>query len=323
MSVESESSLPKITISEHEKVSRRGVDLFLSAKNNTTTTLQHHQQKEMKTKKKKNSNNDDDDTHFIKVSSKLLQGLRLSPSSSKSKSEEGRTVSSSPSKRTMRLERKTSTLMFPLKKRVGLKKEAHHHPRCWSATSSSGEDDEGGEEEEEEQFTPWSSSRASFDTEEEKEKDYYSRMNEEWCGTQMMDLDQFCANVKTTAVGESDDVEKSRSTTSFLTTEKITKRLLEGWSLARETCSECEMPMMRRNARRGDARWMDEVVCVECEDRDDEPRERFGRRRPGKRLALMEGKPRPPVGTKSFAKLYRGSNYSGEDQEELSPTSVL
>ena len=232
-------------------------------------------------------------------------------------------MSSSPSKRTMRLERKTSTLMFPLKKRVGLKKEAHHHPRCWSATSSSGEDDEGGEEEEEEQFTSWSSSRASFDTEEEKEKDYYSRMNEEWCGTQMMDLDQFCANVKTTAVGESDDVEKSRSTTSFLTTEKITKRLLEGWSLARETCSECEMPMMRRNARRGDARWMDEVVCVECEDRDDEPRERFGRRRPGKRLALMEGKPRPPVGTKSFAKLYRGSNYSGEDQEELSPTSVL
>ena len=316
MSVESESSLPKLTLSEHEKVSRRGVDLFLSAKNNTTTT----QQKEMKTKKKKNSNNDDDETHFIKVSSKLLQGLRLSPSSS-SKSEEGRTVS--PSKRTMRLERKTSTLMFPLKKRVGLKKEAHHHPRCWSATSSSGEDDEGGEEEEEEQFTPWSSSRASFDTEEEKEKDYYSRMNEEWCGTQMMDLDQFCANVKTTAVGESDDVEKSRSTTSFLTTEKITKRLLEGWSLARETCSECEMPMMRRNARRGDARWMDEVVCVECEDRDDEPRERFGRRRPGKRLALMEGKPRPPVGTKSFAKLYRGSNYSGEDQEELSPTSVL
>ena len=59
---------------------------------------------------------------------------------------------------------------------------------------------------------------------------------------------------------------------------------------------------MRRNARRGDARWMDEVVCVECEDRDDEPRERFGRRRPGKRLALMEGKPRPPVGTKAFAK---------------------
>ena len=285
------------------------------------TPQQQHQQKEMKTKKK-NSNNDDDDTHFIKVSSKLLQGLRLSPSSSKS--EEGRTVSSSPSKRMMRLERKTSTLMFPLKKRVGLKKEAHHHPRCWSATSSSGEDDEGGEEEEEEeQFTPWSSSRASFDTEEEKEKDYYSRMNEEWCGTQMMDLDQFCANVKTTAVGESDDVEKSRSTTSFLTTEKITKRLLEGWSLARETCSECEMPMMRRNARRGDARWMDEVVCVECEDRDDEPRERFGRRRPGKRIALMEGKPRPPVGTKAFAKLYRGSNYSGEDQEELSPTSVL
>ena len=234
----------------------------------------------------------------------------------------------SPSKRTMRLERKTSTLMFPLKKRVGLKKEAHQHPRCWSATSSSGEDDEGGEEEDDEyywgeQFTPWSSSRASFDTEEEKEKDYYSRMNEEWCGTQMMDLDQFCANVKTTAVGESDDVEKSRSTTSFLTTEKLTKRLLEGWSLARETCSECEMPMMRRNARRGDARWMDGVVCVECEDRDDEPRERFGRRRPGKRLALMEGKPRPPVGTKSFAKLYRGSNYSGEDQEELSPTSVL
>lgn len=232
-------------------------------------------------------------------------------------------MSSSPSKRMMRLERKTSTLMFPLKKRVGLKKEAHQHPRCWSATSSSGEDDEGGEEEEEEQFTPWRSSRASFDTEEEKEKDYYSRMNEEWCGTQMMDLDQFCANVKTAAVGESDDVEKSRSTTSFLTTEKITKRLLEGWSLARETCSECEMPMMRRNARRGDARWMDEVVCVECEDRDDEPRERFGRLRPGKRLALMEGKPRPPVGTKSFAKLYRGSNYSGEDQEELSPTSVL
>jgi len=138
---ESESSLPKITLSEHEKVSRRGVDLFLSAKNTTTTTQQHQQQKEMKTKKKKNSN-DDDETHFIKVSSKLLQGLRLSPSSSKS--EEGRTVSSSPSKRTMRLERKTSTLMFPLKKRVGLKKEAHHHPRCWSATSSSGEDDEGG-----------------------------------------------------------------------------------------------------------------------------------------------------------------------------------
>jgi hypothetical protein len=136
-------------------------------------------------------------------------------------------------------------------------------------------------------------------------------------------LDQFCANVKTTAVGESDDVEKSRSTTSFFTTEKITKRLLEGWSLARETCSECEMPMMRRNARRGDARWMDEVVCVECVDRDDEPRERFGRRRPGKRLALMEGKPRSPVGTKSFAKLYRGSSYSGENQEELSPTSVL
>lgn len=278
----------------------------------------------MKTKKK--NSNDDDDTNFIKVSSKLLQGLRLSPSSS-SKSEEERTLSSSPSKRMMMMDRKTS-MMFPLKKRVGLKKEAHHHPRCWSATSSSGEDDEGGEDEDDEYYwgeqitTPWSSSRASFD-EEEKEKDYYSRMNEEWCGTQMMDLDQFCANVKTTAVGESDDVEKSRSTTSFLTTAKITKRLLEGWSLARETCSECEMPMMRRNARRGDARWMDEVVCVECEDRDDEPRERFGRRRPGKRLALMEGKPRPPVGTKAFAKLYRGSNYSGEDQEELSPTSVL
>ena len=75
---ESESSLPKITLSEHEKVSRRGVDLFLSAKNTTTTTQQHQQQKEMKTKKKKNSN-DDDETHFIKVSSKLLQGLRLSP----------------------------------------------------------------------------------------------------------------------------------------------------------------------------------------------------------------------------------------------------
>ena len=313
--------LSQKSLLEHKKVSRRVVDLFLSAKNNTTTT-QQQQQKEMKTKKK--NSNDDDDTNFIKVSSKLLQGLRLSPSSSKS--EEGRTVS--PSKRTMRLERKTSTLMFPLKKRVGLKKEAHHHPRCWSATSSSGEDDEGGEEEDDEyywgeQCTPWSSSRASFDTEEEKEKDYYSRMNEEWCGTQMMDLDQFCANVKTTAVGESDDVEKSRSTTSFLTTEKITKRLLEGWSLARETCSECEMPMMRRNARRGDARWMDGVVCVECEDRDDEPRERFGRRRPGERLALMEGKLRPPVGTKAFATLYRGSNYSGEDQEELSPTSVL
>ena len=316
--------LSQKSLLEHKKVSRRVVDLFLSAKNNTTTT-QQQQQKEMKTKKK--NSNDDDDTNFIKVSSKLLQGLRLSPSSSSSKSEEERTVSSSPSKRMMRLERKTSGMMFPLKKRVGLKKEAHQHPRCWSATSSSGEDDEGGEEEDDEyywgeQCTPWSSSRASFD-EEEKEKDYYSRMNEEWCGTQMMDLDQFCANVKTTAVGESDDVEKSRSTTSFLTTEKITKRLLEGWSLARETCSECEMPMMRRNARRGDARWMDEVVCVECEDRDDEPRERFGRRRPGERLALMEGKPRPPVGTKAFATLYRGSNYSGEDQEELSPTSVL
>ena len=317
--------LSQKSLLEHKKVSRRVVDLFLSAKNNTTTT-QQQQQKEMKTKKK--NSNDDDDTNFIKVSSKLLQGLRLSPSSSSSKSEEERTVSSSPSKRMMRLERKTSGMMFPLKKRVGLKKEAHQHPRCWSATSSSGEDDEGGEEDDDEyywgeQCTPWSSSRASFDTEEEKEKDYYSRMNEEWCGTQMMDLDQFCANVKTTAVGESDDVEKSRSTTSFLTTEKITKRLLEGWSLARETCSECEMPMMRRNARRGDARWMDGVVCVECEDRDDEPRERFGRRRPGERLALMEGKPRPPVGTKAFATLYRGSNYSGEDQEELSPTSVL
>ena len=308
-------------------MSRRGVDLFLSAKNTTTTPQQHHQQKEMKTKKKKNSNNDDDETHFIKVSSKLLQGLRLSPaSSSRLSEEEERSLSSSPSKRMTKMERRKTSLMFPLKKKVGLKKEAHHHHhQCWSATSSSSSEGGGEEDNEEygrEQFTPLSS-RASFDEEEEKEKDYYSRMNEEWCGTQMMDLDQFCANVKTTAVGESDDVEKSRSTTSFLTTEKLTKRLLEGWSLARETCSECEMPMMRRNARRGDARWMDEVVCVECEDRDDEPRERFGRRRPGKRLALMEGKPRPPVGTKSFAKLYRGSNYSGEDQEELSPTSVL
>ena len=269
--------------------------------------------------KKKNTNMNDDDDAFIKVSSRLLQGLRLSPSSSKL-SEEERT---SPSKRMM-MERKTS-MLFPLKKRVGLKKEAHR-PRCWSATSSSREDDEGGEDEDDEywreQFTPWSSSRASFDTEEEKKEDYYSRMNEEWCGTEMMDLDQFCANVKMTAVGES-DVKKSRSTTFFLTTAKITKRLLEGWSLARETCSECEMPMMRRNARRGDARWMDEVVCVECEDRDDEPRERFGRRRPGKRLALMEGKLRPPVGTKAFANLYRGSNSSGEEQEEVSPTSVL
>ena len=283
-------------------------------------------------KKKKNTNNaNDDDDAFIKVSSKLLQGLRLSPaSSSKLSEEEERTLSSSPSKRMTKMERRKTSLMFPLKKKVGLKKEAHHHHhhQCWSATSSSSSEGGGGEEDNEEygreQFTPLSS-RASFDEEEEKEKDYYSRMNEEWCGTQMMDLDQFCADVKTTAVGESDDVEKSRegSTTSFLTTAKITKRLLEGWSLARETCSECEMPMMRRNARRGDARWMDEVVCVECEDRDDEPRERFGRRRPGKRLALMEGKPRPPVGTKSFAKLYRGSNYSGEDQEELSPTSVL
>ena len=283
-------------------------------------------------KKKKNTNNaNDDDDAFIKVSSKLLQGLRLSPaSSSKLSEEEERTLSSSPSKRMTKMERRKTSLMFPLKKKVGLKKEAHHHHhhhQCWSATSSSSSEGGGEEDNEEygrEQFTPLSS-RASFDEEEEKEKDYYSRMNEEWCGTQMMDLDQFCADVKTTAVGESDDVEKSRegSTTSFLTTAKITKRLLEGWSLARETCSECEMPMMRRNARRGDARWMDEVVCVECEDRDDEPRERFGRRRPGKRLALMEGKPRPPVGTKAFAKLYRGSNYSGEDQEELSPTSVL
>ena len=285
----------------------------------------------MKMKKKKNNNNNanDDDDAFIKVSSKLLQGLRLSPaSSSKLSEEEERTLSSSPSKRMTKMERRKTSLMFPLKKKVGLKKEAHHHHhQCWSATSSSSSEGGGEEDNEEygrEQFTPLSS-RASFDEEEEKEKDYYSRMNEEWCGTQMMDLDQFCADVKTTAVGESDDVEKSRegSTTSFLTTAKITKRLLEGWSLARETCSECEMPMMRRNARRGDARWMDEVVCVECEDRDDEPRERFGRRRPGKRLALMEGKPRPPVGTKAFAKLYRGSNYSGEDQEELSPTSVL
>jgi hypothetical protein len=38
VSVERASSLPKITLSEHEKVSRRGVDLFLSAKNTTTTT---------------------------------------------------------------------------------------------------------------------------------------------------------------------------------------------------------------------------------------------------------------------------------------------
>ena len=283
----------------------------------------------MKKKKKNNNNANDDDDAFIKVSSKLLQGLRLSPaSSSKLSEEEERTLSSSPSKRMTKMERRKTSMMFPLKKKVGLKKEAHHHHhQCWSATSSSSSEGGGEEDNEEygrEQFTPLSS-RASFDEEEEKEKDYYSRMNEEWCGTQMMDLDQFCADVKTTAVGESDDVEKSRegSTTSFLTTAKITKRLLEGWSLARETCSECEMPMMRRNARRGDARWMDEVVCVECEDRDDEPRERFGRRRPGKRLALMEGKPRPPVGTKAFAKLYRGSNYSGEDQEELSPTSVL
>ena len=285
----------------------------------------------MKKKKKNNNNNaNDDDDAFIKVSSKLLQGLRLSPaSSSKLSEEEERTLSSSPSKRMTMMERRKTSMMFPLKKKVGLKKEAHHHHhhQCWSATSSSSSEGGGEEDNEEygrEQFTPLSS-RASFDEEEEKEKDYYSRMNEEWCGTQMMDLDQFCADVKTTAVGESDDVEKSQegSTTSFLTTAKITKRLLEGWSLARETCSECEMPMMRRNARRGDARWMDEVVCVECEDRDDEPRERFGRRRPGKRLALMEGKPRPPVGTKAFAKLYRGSNYSGEDQEELSPTSVL
>ena len=283
-----------------------------------------------KMKKKNNTNNaNDDDDAFIKVSSKLLQGLRLSPaSSSRLSEEEERSLSSSPSKRMTKMERRKTSLMFPLKKKVGLKKEAHHHHhQCWSATSSSSSEGGGEEDNEEygrEQFTPLSS-RASFDEEEEKEKDYYSRMNEEWCGTQMMDLDQFCADVKTTAVGESDDVEKSQegSTTSFLTTAKITKRLLEGWSLARETCSECEMPMMRRNARRGDARWMDEVVCVECEDRDDEPRERFGRRRPGKRLALMEGKPRPPVGTKSFAKLYRGSNYSGEDQEELSPTSVL
>tara|TARA_B110000444_G_C18365249_1_gene377816 strand:+ start:95 stop:304 length:210 start_codon:yes stop_codon:yes gene_type:complete len=62
-----ESLLSQKSLSEHEKVSRRGVDLFLSSKNNTTTI----QQKEMKTKKK--NSNDDDDTHFIKVSSKLLQ----------------------------------------------------------------------------------------------------------------------------------------------------------------------------------------------------------------------------------------------------------
>ena len=219
------------------------------------------------------------DANNLMISSKLFQGLRLTTT----ETDEG---SREPPPRFG----KTTMSGYPFE---GQGKKASE---AWSEDDDDDDDDEG-----------YLSSCGSFDRGEDDED--YSYMNAEWSGTQMMDLDTYCASIAA-------DVEEDGAAGGGNhddASQKIAKRLMKGWSLAKETCGTCDMPMMRRTSGGS----IGEVVCVGCEEN------RKGHRfhRPA-RFARAEEKPRPPIGTKAFAQLHQESHYYSEE-EEPSPTSVL
>ena len=131
--------------------------------------------------------------------------------------------------------------------------------------------------------------------------------NEEWCKEEMMAMEFGAYHGD---VGGCGDVGGENGRAS----KEIAARLLKGWSLGKDTCERCKMPLMIKCSNRGSRR--DEMVCVGCEDRNGAC-ESFHR----PRLRVVEEKPRPPIGTKAFAKLCRESYYS--EEEELPRTSVL
>ena len=131
--------------------------------------------------------------------------------------------------------------------------------------------------------------------------------NEEWCGEEMMTMEFGAYHGD---VGGCGDVGGENGRAS----KEIAARLLKGWSLGKDTCERCKMPLMIKCSNRGSRR--DEMVCVGCEDRN-EMCESFHR----PQLRVVEEKPRTPIGTKAFAKLCRESYYS--EEEELPRTSVL
>ena len=131
--------------------------------------------------------------------------------------------------------------------------------------------------------------------------------NEEWCGEEMMTMEFGAYHGD---VGGCGDVGGENGRAS----KEIAARLLKGWSLVKDTCERCKMPLIIKCSNRGSRR--DEMVCVGCEDRN-EMCESFHR----PQLRVVEEKPRPPIGTKAFAKLCRESYYS--EEEELPRTSVL
>ena len=219
------------------------------------------------------------DANNLMISSKLFQGLRLTTT----ETDEG---SREPPPRFG----KTTMSGYPFE---GQGKKASE---AWSEDDDDDDDDEG-----------YLSSCGSFDRGEDDED--YSYMNAEWSGTQMMDLDTYCASIAA-------DVEEDGAAGGGNhddASQKIAKRLMKGWSLAKETCGTCDMPMMRRTSGGS----IGEVVCVGCEEN------RKGHRfhRPA-RFARADEKPRPPIGTKAFAQLHQESHYYSEE-EEPSPTSVL
>jgi uncharacterized Zn finger protein (UPF0148 family) len=226
----------------------------------------------------------DDDANALMISSKLFQGLRLTTT----ETDEG--LREPPPPRSLG---KFTLVGYPKFEGQGKKTS-----EAWS------EDDDDDDDDDDEGYL---SSCGSFDRGEDDED--YSYMNAEWSGTQMMDLDTYCASIAAEVEedgaawgGNHDDA-----------SQKIAKRLMKGWSLAKETCGTCDMPMMRRTSGGS----IGEVVCVGCEEN------RKGHRfhRPA-RFARADEKPRPPIGTKAFAQLHQESHYYSEE-EEPSPTSVL
>ena len=225
--------------------------------------------------------NDDDDANALMISSKLFQGLVLTTT----ETDEG-----------LREPPPRSLGKFTLVGYPKFEGQGKKTSEAWSDDDDDDDDDEG-----------YLNSCGSFDRGEDDED--YSYMNAEWSGTQMMDLDTYCASIAAEVEedgaawgGNHDDA-----------SQRIAKRLMKGWSLAKETCGTCDMPMMRRTSGGS----IGEVVCVGCEEN------RKGHRfhRPA-RFARADEKPRPPMGTKAFAKLHQESHYYSEE-EEPSPTSVL
>jgi len=227
----------------------------------------------------------DDDANALMISSKLFQGLRLTTT----ETDEGLREPPPP----------RSLGNFTL---VGYPKFEGQGKKTSEAWSEDDDDDDDDDDDE-----GYLSSCGSLDRGEDDED--YSYMNAEWSGTQMMDLDTYCASI----AADVEEVGAAGGGNHDDASQKIAKRLMKGWSLAKETCGTCDMPMMRRTSGGS----IGEVVCVGCEEN------RKGHRfhRPA-RFARADEKPRPPIGTKAFAQLHQESHYYSEE-EEPSPTSVL